>query len=108
MCLDYSKIGFPHSAGFEIRVVDSRLEEVATYVKGLRIKDTLIVSYRTVGQYNMLAIMDAKNLIDVHKFKELIKQHPAVLDVRISVKRTFYYNYKSLNAHLLKEDKPFG
>ena len=37
----------------------------------------------------MLAVIDARNLIDVHKFKEFIKQHPAVIEVRISIRKHF-------------------
>ncbi len=108
LALDYSKIGFPYSAGLEIKVVDSKIEEFDRYIGGLKIEDTLIVKFKTLGRFNMLAVMDARNLIDVHKFKEMIKQHPAVLEVRISVMRAFYYNYDSLNLQLLKENKPIG
>ena len=50
LILDYAKIGFPYSAGLEIKVVDSKIEEFDKYVNGLKIKDALIVKYKTFGR----------------------------------------------------------
>lgn len=102
LILDYSKTEFPYSAGLEVRVVESSIEDVVRYVKGLKVKDGRAVCYPTVGEYKMLVIMDCRSLIEVHRFKQLIKQHRAVLDVSISIKKAFYYNYESLNSQLIK------
>ncbi len=85
LILDIAKMGEAFSSSIGIEAVDSELEEVNNYVKGLKIENTQIFSWITIGRYNISTGIFSKNLLQAHRMLQLIKQHPSVLKVSISL-----------------------
>ena len=85
LILNISVIGTMFAASIGVKAIESDLEEVNDYIKGLKIKDARIQSWITFGRYNISTAIFSKSLLEVHKIKQLIKQHPSVLEVAISV-----------------------
>jgi len=73
------------NASVGVEALESDLEEVNDYIKSLKIKEAQIFSWITFGRYNIAAAIFSKNLLEVHRVKQLIQKHPSVLGVSISL-----------------------
>lgn len=96
LILDMDKLGITCSASIGITAVASRIEEVIDYINGLKIKDGVVISWITFGRYNIASVTISKSLIEVHKLKQLIRQHPAVIEASINLNKDYYGNYEGL------------
>ncbi len=85
LLLDIEKLGIAFNASIGIEAVDSELEEVKAYVNGLKIDEAEIFSWITFGRFNIAVAIFSKNLLQAHRIMQLIKQHPSVLKVSISL-----------------------
>ncbi|MCW4019104.1 MAG: Lrp/AsnC family transcriptional regulator [Candidatus Bathyarchaeota archaeon] len=85
LIVNTTKMGKTFTASIGIKTIESELDEVNNYVKGLKIEKARIFSWTTFGRYNISMAIFSKDLLEVHKIKQLIKQHPAVLEVSISL-----------------------
>ena len=85
LLLNTDAIGTMFSASIGIKAIESDLEEVNNYIKGLKITEARVFSWITIGRYNIATAVFSKNLLEVHKIRQLIKQHPSVLEVSISL-----------------------
>ncbi len=85
LILDLAKMGTAFSTSIGIEVIESDLEEVNNYVRGLKIEEAQIFSWITFGRYNIATAIFSKNLLQAHKIMQLIKQHPSVIAVSISL-----------------------
>jgi Lrp/AsnC family transcriptional regulator for asnA, asnC and gidA len=72
-------------ASIGVEAIESDLKEVHNYILGLKIKEVQIISWITFGRYNIATAIFSKNLLEVHRVKQLIQMHPSVLDVSISL-----------------------
>ena len=85
LILNMVKTGPIYNASIGIEAVESNLEDVNNYIKGLKIEGANIFSWITFGRYNIAMAVFSKNLLEVHQLKQLIKQHPSVLEVSINL-----------------------
>lgn len=85
LILNLNTLGTIVVASIGVKAVESDLEEVKNYIKGFDLKDAQVFSWTTFGRYNISTAMFSKNLLEVHKVRQLIKQHPSVLEVSISL-----------------------
>lgn len=85
LILNMAKEGSLFNASIGIEATESKLEEVNNYIKGLNINNAQIFSWITFGRYNISVAIFSQNLLEVHKIRQLIKQHPSVLNVSISL-----------------------
>jgi Lrp/AsnC family transcriptional regulator, regulator for asnA, asnC and gidA len=86
LIMNMAKIGKEFTtASIGVEAIESDLEEVNNYIKGLKINEVQIFSWITSGRYNIAAAIFSKNLLEVHRVKQLIQKHPSVLDVSISL-----------------------
>jgi len=85
LILNNSVVGTMFAASIGVKAIESDLEEVNNYINGLKIENARIQSWITFGRYNISTAIFSKNLLEVHKIKQLIKQHPSVLQVAISI-----------------------
>jgi len=85
LLLNMTEIGTMFAASIGIKAIESDIEEVNNYIKGLKITEARVFSWITIGRYNIATAVFSKNLLEVHKIRQLIKQHPSVLEVSISL-----------------------
>ena len=88
LILSMTAIGTKFAASIGIKAIESELEEVKEYIEGLKIDDARILSWITFGRYNISMAVFSKNLLEVYKIKQLIRQHPSVLEVSIGITNT--------------------
>lgn len=97
LILDRTKMATTCTASIGIRALDSELEEVISYINKLKIEEASFFSWITFGRYNIAYAIFSKNLIELHRIKQLIQCHPAVIEVGISIVNTFDFNYEGLD-----------
>jgi len=85
LVLKMDTLGTMFTASIGIKALESELEGVNNFIKGLKIQESIIFSWTTFGRYNIATAIFSKNLLEVHKIKQLIKQHPSVQEVSISL-----------------------
>ena len=83
--VNLAKIGYKHHASIGIETAQSEVEKVVEYVNGLTIVDGLIITWMTMGRYNIASLIMLRDVIELHRIRQLIKQHPAVIDVNVSL-----------------------
>ena len=96
LILDMDKVGITCSASIGITALASKIEEVIDHINGLKLKDAVVITWITFGRYNISAVIFSKSLIEVHKIKQLIQQHPAVIEASINLNKNYYENYAGL------------
>jgi len=85
LILNMNTLGTAVVASIGVKALESDLEEVKNHIGGLELKEAHIFSWTTFGRYNIAVAIFSKNLLEVHKIKQLIKQHPSVIEVSISL-----------------------
>jgi DNA-binding Lrp family transcriptional regulator len=85
LILDLEKLGVKVVASMGVVVLESKIKEVAEYIKNLKIKKTLIFVFYAFGRYNITVGLLAANLIDLHRIKTLINKCPGVIEVNVGV-----------------------
>jgi Lrp/AsnC family transcriptional regulator for asnA, asnC and gidA len=98
--LDTNKIGISYYATLGVEALAPKVEEVISYIEGLRIENTSAHVWTAFGHYNLSVILFSKDLLEVHKIKQLIQNHPAVTSVNINLIDTPDHIQ---NAFVLKE-----
>jgi len=96
LILDRNKIGLTYTASIGVKAVESDSEEVMKYINGLKLEEAQMHSWIVFGRYNISTIIDSKNLIEIHKVKLLIKQHPSVKEVTININNFEWANCESI------------
>lgn len=85
LVLNMAKMGVSFITSIAIEANSSDLDEVNTYVKELKIEDSQIFSWITFGRYNIVTLIFSRNLLESYKITRLIRQHPSVLQISISL-----------------------
>jgi DNA-binding Lrp family transcriptional regulator len=102
--LDMEKIGQVFFASIGIRALESEIQQVINYIRGLKLGEASLYTWITFGRFNIAAVINSTNLLEVHRIKQLIKEHPSVIEVSISLARNFDYNFEALNLQKLLEE----
>ncbi|MCW4046121.1 MAG: Lrp/AsnC family transcriptional regulator [Candidatus Bathyarchaeota archaeon] len=80
-----------YTVNIGVNAVETDLEDVAKYVSSLKINNTVVHKcWITFGRYNMTVGLGSTNLLDVHKIKQMIMQHPSVKTASININRYFW------------------
>lgn len=87
--LDMAKMGTVYEASIGLQVLDSKIDEVLNYVNGLKIEKAKIFAWPVFGRYNVASYMIFGNIVQSHRIKQTLRQHPAVIDVAISLTKDF-------------------
>jgi DNA-binding Lrp family transcriptional regulator len=104
LMLGMEKIGQAFFASIGIRATESETGQVIKYIKGLKLSEASLYTWITFGRFNIAAVINSTNLLEVHRIKQLIKEHPSVTEVSISVARNFDYRFEALNLQKLLEE----
>jgi Lrp/AsnC family transcriptional regulator for asnA, asnC and gidA len=96
LVLDLSKIGIEHLVSIGVKALEPRLEEVTKYISDLKIEESQIFAWHTFGRYNIVAVIISRNLLAAHKIRQLIKEHPYVIEVSISINNFSYFSDEAL------------
>jgi len=103
LIIDPFKIGIMHVASIGIEARENEVEEVKRYVEGLKVKNVVIDAWITFGRYNISLAVLLKNGDDVFRIKHMLKDHPAVVNVDVSLTKDFHFNYENLDFERLLE-----
>ena len=94
-----------YSASICLNATEAHLEEVAEYIRNIRIDNVAIhIVWITFGRYNILAGVGSRHLIDIHNLRNLIMQHPSVKTASININR--YYWTKDRKTDFANEPSP--
>jgi Lrp/AsnC family transcriptional regulator, regulator for asnA, asnC and gidA len=96
-----SQIKYHASIGIEALEFD--IDNVIDFIYSLITKEAIITCWKTFGRYNIAAVIYSKNLIEVHKIKQLISQHPSVRRASINLN-----NHSWLFHEKIGMEKIFG
>jgi DNA-binding Lrp family transcriptional regulator len=80
--LNPRSFGYEHTASFGIRVEYPYIEDVVDY---LRRSPEIQFCTPSIGRYNIFAIAVLKNLENLARLNQSIKQHPAVREAKMSI-----------------------
>jgi Lrp/AsnC family transcriptional regulator, regulator for asnA, asnC and gidA len=95
--LDLTRISIlmRYTASIGINALETDLEEVAEYIKRLRIDNVSIHRvWITFGRYNIMVGVGSTHLLDIHNIRNLIMQHPSVKTASININRFYWQNDK--------------
>ncbi len=92
----------------DIRAVPSRINEVCEFLRRLpknRITKNIEVAFvwPCMGWHNVGAVLFAKSAVDTQMVSQLIKRHPAILEVRIGVVMREHMLFKTTFLEKLTE-----
>jgi hypothetical protein len=77
--------------------LEPELHEVMKYINSLTTNESSVSVWPTFGRFNILALIMSRNLLEAHKLKQAVKQHPYVTEVSISINIGWYHsNFESL------------
>jgi DNA-binding Lrp family transcriptional regulator len=79
---------------FCIRTVESETDEVIKHINEIRIGDRAIGCWKVLGHYNILAWLIIKDPVKLQAAKQIVRQHPGVIEVNVSI----------LTNHMLLQD----
>lgn len=105
LIINPSKIGILHSASVVIEARESEVEEVKRYVEGLKVGNALIEAWTVFGRYNISVAVWLRNIEEIFKIKEMIKVHPAVVNVDVSLTKNFQFIAKIENEKILERSE---
>jgi hypothetical protein len=92
--IDQSKIGITRHSIIGVEAHESEVEDVKKHIDNLKVKNVLIYSWLSFGRYNIWVGVYPKNNEDVFKVKNLIKLHPGVVNLDVSLSSDFNWNYR--------------
>ncbi len=92
LILNPEKFGIKYAVSLGIRTLEPELEVVIRYINSLTIKDSKVSAWPTFGRFNIIVLIMSRNLLEAHKIKQAVKQHPNVIEVSISVNISWYQN----------------
>jgi DNA-binding Lrp family transcriptional regulator len=104
LVLDPEKFGIKYHASVGVRALETNLEEVRQFLNTLTTKNSKILSWPTFGRYNITALILSKELLEAHKIRQSIKEHPFVMEVSISTNIGWYTRVTN-NFELLELEK---
>ena len=90
--VDLKKFGYGVLANMGIYVIPSKIDELMKYLGTLEGVDWF---YPTIGTFDVFVWLSLKDLQQLHEVKNMIRKHPAVIDVKALVRL-------SLDRHILK------
>jgi len=99
LVFNFNKLRTVYLASIGIRALDSEIDDVVNYIKGLKIEKALINAWTGVGRYNINSLMVFGDIVELHKIKQVIRQHPAVSDIGISLTKDFYVTHEGPNVY---------
>ena len=80
--VDLTRFGFECIGNLGIKAVPSRVHEVLDYLSGMEGVDLF---QETIGTYNVFVWLFLKNVSKLAAVKEMVRRHPAVLQVKASI-----------------------
>jgi len=104
LILDQSKLGILYHAGFQIIVVESQADVVAKYIENLKVENASIITWVVFGHYNVGVFVLLKDLNEVFKIKEMIRRHPAVINVEMVFTKDLHLDYPKLDLEGILEE----
>ncbi|PVX23457.1 MAG: hypothetical protein CW716_12155 [Candidatus Bathyarchaeum sp.] len=93
LILDNAKMGINVVASIGVVALESKIDEVAKYIMRLKINKTLFYVYYTYGRYNISVALLSGNLMELHNIRNLIRQHPGVIEVNASLQKDSHHSY---------------
>jgi len=103
--LNKAKMVKRRAVGIGIEAMESDLEEVLNFIYSLKIEEGHIICWKTFGRYNLTAVISAKNLLDVHRIRHLIIQHPSVRKASMNIVSDMWYFPERLEIERLFQKK---
>ena len=101
--LEPSKIGLTHAASIGIVARESDVDEVKRYIERLKVENALMCVWNTFGRYNIAVAVFLKNVEGVFRIKNMIKLHPAVESVDVSLSQNVHYSVENLDIEKILE-----
>jgi DNA-binding Lrp family transcriptional regulator len=83
LVLDNAKMNKRYTASIGIKALDSELSGVIEYIESLKIAEAQIICWVTFGCYNISSMVVTKNVTDIRRITQLIKEHPSVKEAYI-------------------------
>jgi len=80
--VDLTRFGLECIANLGIKVVPSRVHEVLNYLSEIEGVDLF---QETIGTYNIFVWLFLKNVTKLAAVKEMVRRHPAVIQVKASI-----------------------
>ncbi len=90
LTLNPEKFGVKYAVSLGVKAIEPELQEVMKYMSSLTMNESKVSVWPTFGRFNILALVMSRNLLEAHKIKQAIKEHPYVTEVSISVNISWY------------------
>ena len=90
LILDPEKFGVKYAVALGIKSLEPNICEVMKYITSLPLKDSRISVWPTFGRFNIITLIMSKNLLEAHKIKQAVKEHPYVTEASISIDISLY------------------
>ena len=91
---DMSRVGFMFPASIGISL---NHDQEAKILKLIEEKVNVIMLSRSIGRDNLFLFVVANNLHEIENLKQVIKGHPEVRKVIVSIWSTPYFNFENIN-----------
>jgi Lrp/AsnC family transcriptional regulator for asnA, asnC and gidA len=97
------KMGLKYASSIGIEARENEVEEVKRYVEGLKVENALIEAWITSGRYNVSVAVFLENIDEVFKIKHMIKLHPAVVNIDVSLGQDAHLSHEKLDIEKILE-----
>lgn len=95
--LNPEKFGVKYRISAEIKALEPNVDEVIKFVNNLTGEKCRVVAWPVFGCFNISALIMSRNLLEAHKIRQSIKEHPSVIEVSININiGEFTRNYNAL------------
>ena len=95
--LDIEKFDVKYLISIGVRASELERKEVIRYMNNLTMSESKIFIWPTLGRFNITALIMSRNLLELGKIRQSIKEHPCIKEVCLSVNTSWYAsNYGAL------------
>jgi Lrp/AsnC family transcriptional regulator for asnA, asnC and gidA len=103
LIVNLSKIGINFTASIGIVARESQVEEVKRYLEGLKIENCRHFVWTAFGKYNIAMAVFLRNSKDAFKVRNMIRLHPGVQSVEMSLGKDVSYNIQHFDIERILE-----
>lgn len=79
-----------------VRTIESDTDSVIKYINSLKVEKATIFCWEVIGHYNILAWLFLKDPMKIHIAKQMVQQHPSVLEANVMIFKDFKNHTKNI------------
>lgn len=86
-----------------IKTIIPQTRKVVDYIRELKLDNAAIYCWESMGHYNIFCWIFIKDPMKLHTIKQIIQQHPAVIEVNASIITELSWHYENVTLdHIMK------